>query len=192
MAEEAKIKLVLEGAEARKELDRFREELRRTGDAAGKAAQGASGAMGSFGGQVAGTLGRSALGGISQALSRPGGGLVDFATQALEIFKRELPALGAKLGPAGLVAGVGAAAGLERQFGPQVRAREAGIAGAAAITERFAQVGAPVSDATMKSLVSQLSALAAASEANTARARSAAGGTEVLKQMIASAATFGR
>ena len=192
MADDAQIKLTLETADARKKLDRLRDDMRRAGDTAGDAMQSASGGLSKAAGQIRGLAGRSLAGGLG-ALGQAGSGGTDFAIQALEIFKRELPTvLGRIAGPAGLAAGVGAAAGIERQFGPQVRAREAAIGQAAALTQRFADVGRPVSSDDMKALVSQLHTINARSEANVARARSAAGGGDLLKKMLAAAAGAGQ
>lgn len=186
MGDNAEIKLVLETAEARKKLDRFRDDLRDTGKAASMATSGGPG--GGMARQLGGAAAQSAFLGVTSAISTPGGGGADALLNGMLALGKVMEVEGSRIAAASAATGdvTGAAkggaqallgAGISRGVSPALRAREEAIGQAAGLTAGFARVGNPVSDATMAALVQQLQTIATRGQENTIAARRAAGST---------------
>lgn len=178
MSDAAEIKLVLDDAEARKKLDRFRDELKQTGATAAEASQASSGALGGFGRSLA----QAGFAGGLGALATPGGGAQDALIGSMNNLAQIMQVEGGKIAAAGAISGdlVGAAQGagqaaigalIKRNLEPIARARESAIAQVSALTGREAQLGQPVNDQLIQAFFTQIFAQEKARFDNDARVR---------------------
>lgn len=164
MAEDAQIRLTLETQEARRQVDRFKDELRKASDEAGKTADSAQGALLGRARAAVGLFGGAAVSGATAALTAPGAGASDAAYGASAAVGQTLRQQGqanfiqgVTSGNVGQAAGGIAQAGLgileERTIGQTRRARNQAIAQVTGLTSGFAAEGIEIDQQALASAI---------------------------------------
>lgn len=180
MAEEdVKIRLTLETSEARRQLERFKGDLRDVGDAGDDALQRARQNFRDQARATAGVVAEGAIGGLAQA----GAGGPEAFIAGIRSLQAALPALGATFAqaqgipaPVGALGGKLAAVGLERQFGPEFEAREKAIATTRGIFASRAAQGVEITPEQLENVFRRAMVLAQREVNLEAAVRDAAGG----------------
>ena len=193
MAEDATIKFTLDTAEARKQIDRVKKDLREASSDAGRLGSAGSKSLADQAKAAAGLFGGAALSGASGALSRTGEGATGGALAASQALATSLQqqgqsnlAKGAQegnlvqtaVGAAQLAAGVAE----NRILGPIRQAREVAIQQTASLTSGFAQEFGKVDPQLQADIMATAFKNAFRSIQNEAQARKVAPGVDALFQ----------